>query len=863
VTAAKARNVYAALLWAYPAAFRDEYARELSLAFADRYRDARSRWEAAQVWVQAVGGILREAPREHWEETMLDMRYALRMLRKNAGASAAAIAVLGLGIGSATLVFSLANGLLLRPLPYPQADRIVAVDEYSPTDANEAGTVNFRNYVDFRERTRLLADIGVYNAGNTTILRDGAAETVRGALVNEGVFRVLGVQPVAGRLLEREDCVPGAARVAVIGEEFWKERYGADAAAVGKTLESTNASFRIVGVMPAGFHFPDRADLWFPLRTDPAAANRTDYNRRAVARLRPGATAASASAELESMLQQIHRENPAVSNGWHARAIPLRDDVTAEYRKTVMALLVAAGFLLLIACANVGHLLLVRASARRQEMAVRAAIGASRSRLARQLAAESLTLGALGGVLGMGLAYLGTPALLQLIPVELPRWMSFRVDLRVLAFAAAVAMATALTTGLAPILGSTGGDLTAALKEGGRGGSTGRRQRWMRQALVAVEAALSVALLIGAGLTLRSFRALATESLGYAPENVLSLTITYADRAYPDGPKAKALIDRLRTEIGALPGVLSAGATTGRALDANWTRIFTIEGRPVPLKDMPFVPHMAVSPGYFRTLRLPLEEGRDFTEADFDAHVMIVSRSFARRHWPGEDAIGKRVRFGPPKSSEPWQTVVGVVADAKVRGLKETDRDAVYLAYNPDVTPNALVVRTAGDPLRMAAAVRERIAGVDRGIAVGRMLSLEQIRDQVSWRERFFAVLVTCFTGIALVLAAVGFYAVMAYAVWLERHEIGIRMALGASPWQVVRQVAGNGLRLAAVGLCGGAALGLGLTRLLQSQLYEVSAMDATAWAAAIAVFAAAAAVATVEPARRAARIDPVAALRE
>lgn len=628
-----------------------------------------------------------------------------------------------------------ANGLLLRPLPYPQPDRVVAVEEYSHKDPNEKGTVSFPNYVDFRARMRLLEELGVYDTGEMSILGQGAAERVSGALVSDGVFRALGVAPSLGRAFTREDCLPNGPKVVVISGEFWERRYGRDPNIAGKSLDTANARYTIIGVMPAGFHFPARAEMWFPLQMDPAKSPRTDYFLGAIARLKPGVSVEQASTELQAMLEQIHRENPAANNGWGARATPIRDSVAGSYRRAVITLLVAVGFLLLIACANVSNLLLVKASGRVREMAVRAALGATRTRLIRQLVSESILLGAAGGVLGVLLAYLGIPALLSIIPVELPRWMDFSVDHRVLGFALALSLLTSIGFGIAPALGSSGGDLTSALKEAGRGGTAGVRQKLLRHGLVVAEVALSVTLLVGAGLMIRSFVALRTQSLGYHPENVLSLSIDYPEKRYPDGPPARALIDRLTREVASLPGVTSTAFTTEPPLQSGWTRIFTIEGRPVPLQDMPFVRHLVVAPGYFQTLGIPLVQGRDFTPADYDApHILIVAQEFARKHWPHESALGKRVRFGPPKNNEPWHTVVGVAADSKQGHLKGEDTASVYLPYSPDVTPHSLIVRTSGDPLQLVKAIRGRIAATDRDIATSRVFTLEQIRDRVACR---------------------------------------------------------------------------------------------------------------------------------
>jgi putative ABC transport system permease protein len=792
-----------------------------------------------------------------------DITYAFRVLRKDAGAAGAAAAVLALGIGSATLVFSLANGLLLRPLPYPRADRLVALEEYSPTDPNPSRTVNFLNYLDFRSRTRLLSDLALYDAGESTLVERGSASHITVTLTTDGLFAVLGVAPVLGRTFTWDDCLPTASRTAVISDDFWRDHYGRDPSVIGKFLETANARFRILGVMPPGFHFPDRSDAWFAWRPDPATVRRTDYERSAVARLKDGVSVQAATADLESMLRQIHGENPAVNNGWHIRAIPLRDAFTHDYHQAVVTLLIAVGFLLLIACANVGHLLLVRASARSRELAVRVAIGASYGRLLRQLAAESLVLSSVGGVVGALLAFVGTPALLSLIPIDLPLWMNFSLDRRVLLFALTLSLLTALVSGVAPLAGLFGADLMQPLKAGARGGSSSLRQKFLRRSLVVAEVALSVALLIGAGLMIRSFRALHTQALGYAPQHVLSFIVDYPDRSYP-GAKGRALLDHLTRSIVALPGVVSAAAATQPPLETSWTRYFTVEGRPVPLKDMPFVTHTIVTPGYFRTLELPLLQGRDFIDADYDGPpVVIVSQGFARRHWPGESAIGKRLRFGPPKNNEPWYTVVGVAADSKQRNLQQDDDAGVYLAYRGNVAPSAFAVRTSGDPRLLTPAIRATIHAIDPAIVVSHVLSLEQIRDRVSWRERFFAILVTGFTAIALLLATVGLYAMLSYVVSLQRHEIGIRIAVGAAPADIWLLVVRQGFGLTVAGLLAGAVSALGLTRFLRSQLFHVSPLDPLSWVAAIGFLLAVALLAALVPARRAMRVDPVIALRQ
>ena len=577
-----ALRVYRGFLLLYPADFREEYGHELCLVFADRWREQRSLASLFLIWLNALIGILNEAPKEHYHMLVQDLRYALRVLVKDRGVTAAAIAILALGIGSTTVVFSLANGLLLRPLPYYQPERIVAVREQSPKDPRESEAINFPNYLDMRARTRLLEDIGVYDGRAVTLRGEGAAERVPAVGVSDGIFRVLGVTPILGRgFTAAEDRFHGP-KVVILSEELWQRRYGRDPNIVGKTLDAEGERYTIVGVMPLDFHFPGRSDIWLPLQLDPSQARRTDYFLSGVARLKPGVTVEQATSELESMLEQIHRENPESNNEWRALATGYREYLSGPYLESLVTLLVAVGLLLAIACANVSNLLLVKASSRTREMAVRTALGATRPRLIRLLVSESVILGLAGGVLGVLLAYLGIPALLSLIPVDLPLWMNFSIDQRVLAFALGVCFITSIAFGIAPAFAASGVDLNKALKEGGRGSGGSLRQKLLRNGLVVAEIAISVTLLAGAGLMIRSFLALRTQSLGYQPANVLSLQVAYPEKRYPDGAPARTLLRRLTDEVSSANGVTSVAFSSGVPLDDGWGRTYTIEGRPLP-----------------------------------------------------------------------------------------------------------------------------------------------------------------------------------------------------------------------------------------------------------------------------------------
>jgi putative ABC transport system permease protein len=857
-------RLYRGFLRLYPADFREEYGHELCLVFQDRWREQRTLAALFLVWLNAIFGILSEAPKEHYHMLVQDIRYAFRVLGKDRGVTAAAIAILALGIGSSTVVFSLANGVLIRPLPYFQPRRIVAVREYNPQDPRESGQINFPNYADMRARTRLLEDIGVYENGAVTLRGNGLAERIPAAGVSDGIFRILGVTPLLGRGFTAEEARFNGPQVVILSEELWQRRYRSDPNIVGKALDADDKTHMIVGVMPGDFHFPDRSELWFPMQMDLRAARRSDYFLHAVGRLKPGVTVEQATSELESMLEQIHRENPTSNNGWKARAIDYRESLSGSYREALLALLVAVGLLLTLACANVSNLLLVKASSRTREMAVRTALGATRPRLIRLLVSESVILGLGGGVLGVVLAYLGVPALLSLIPVELPLWMNFAIDERVLAFALGVCFVTSIAFGIAPALAASGVDITKALKEGGRGSGASLRQKLLRNGLVVAEIAISVTLLAGAGLMVRSFIALRMQNLGYQPERVLTTRVAYPEKRYQDGAPAHVLLRRLTDDISSLKGVTSMAFSSGVPLNDGWGRIYTIEGRPVPLNEMPIINHIVITPGYFRTLGIPLITGRDFTEADFGApNLVIVSNSFAKEHWPHESAIGKRMRFGPPKNDEPWHTVVGVAADSRHGQLKGEDRANVYLPYNADITPSNLLVRTTGDPRKLAKAIQGRIAGVDGDIALTRIYTLEQIIDRVAWQDRFWTVLLTVFSLLALLLAAVGLYAVLSYTVSLNKREIGIRVALGASASSIRGFVMRQGMALTGAGLVLGILAALALTRLLKSLLYETSPMDPATYLTAPVILMLVAWLAAFLPTRRAIRVDPVDALRQ
>ncbi len=867
--ATAALRAYRGLMFLYPKEFRGEYARELCLAFDDRCRAARSAFQIFAIWIHSAVGVFTDAPKEHIHVIIQDLRHALRLMRKDLVVTLTAIAILTLGIGSTTIVFSLANGLLVRPLPYPHTDRIVYIEETNTSPGAFADSIAFPNYLDMRARTRLLDDIALYNERLATIRGEGlSAERVPAADVSDGLFRVLGVAPLLGRTFTREEDLPNGPKVVVIGEDLWRRRFGADPNIVGRVINMVSTHTQIIGVMPSSFCFPNRAVAWLPLQLSPKDSTRTSHYLLGIARLKSGVSIEQADAELQSLMEQINRENPVTSYGNSAHALPIRDVLAGSYRLEVITLLGAVGFLLLIACANITNLLLVKATARAREMAVRTALGATRTRLIRQLITESILLGAIGGAAGLALTYAGLPALLRLIPIDLPTWMNFSIDRRVLIFVTAISLFTSIFFGIAPAFGISRVDTSNALRDSSRGSTSGRGRRIFRNALVVGEVALSFVLLAGAGLMIRSFLALRHQSLGYDTDHTLTMYMAVPSAAYPQGPKSTALNQLVHDQLASLPGVSDVAFASGIPLEINWGRSLTVEGFPVlALQDAPMINHTQTTPGYFRALGIPILEGRDFTEDDYNnpraaIPVTIIDQRLAKNYWPHSSALGKRIRFGPPADNEPWHTIVGVVAAVKNQRLANSPRWDAYLPYPKDTVGDGIVIRTSGDPAQLISAARARMKDINPDIALSAVYTMQQILDRSSWQERFFAVLFAVFATLAMLLVAVGLYGVLAYTVSLRTGEIGIRMALGATAARVQSMILKQGLALVITGLAIGAITATALTRLLSTQLYNVKSTDPFTFTAVAALLSAVALAACYLPSRRAMQVDPIVCLR-
>ncbi|HEX8501292.1 MAG TPA: ABC transporter permease [Pyrinomonadaceae bacterium] len=831
--------------------------------------------EARRAALVSFGGVerVKEESRDvrgfrFFEELWQDLRFGVRALRKQPGFSLVVVLTLAIGIGANSTIFSFANGVLLRPLPYADPESLVALDETSPKRNVTSMGVSFPNFLDWRAQNRVFEDIAAYTEGTYTLVGGGEPEQIRGAGVSSGLFEILGVTPALGRTITPEEDRPGSETVVILSHGLWQRRFGSEPGAVGRTISVNNRPHTVVGVMPPGFKFPEVADLWVPLALDTQKWTRNDHGLGAIARLKPGVSLGQAAAEMEAIALRVEEQNPVTNEGLSVSVTNLRAGLVGGYRQSILILLGVVGFVLLIACVNVANLLLARASSRRREVSIRVALGAGRWRIFRQLITESLVLSAAGGALGLILALWGLQLLLTAVPVELPFWMKFDLDGRVLAFTAAVSLLTGIVFGAAPALQASKVDLNASLKEGGRSDAhAGAGMRRLRGLLVVGEVALSLVLLVGAGLMMRSFLRLQQVDVGVNPANVLTMSVPLPSARYREPERRSAFFQQLVERVGALPGVREVGAVSNLPLSGSrWGRSLTVEGRAaLSVGAAPVINHCVVTPGYFRAMGIPVLAGRDIAEADAkDApKVTVVDERLAREYWPGESPLGKRVRFGPPESNEPWHTVVGVVGGVRHERPDAATRMSVYVPYQQiPVREMTLAVRTGGDPAGLAVAVRSQVRGLDPDQPVTDVRTMGEVITSAIWQPRLHAILFGVFAAVALALASVGIYGVMSYAVTQRTHEIGIRIALGAKPRDILRLVVGHGLALTLVGIALGAASAFALTRVMTSLLFEVSPADPATFAANVALLTAVSLVACYIPARRATRVDPLVALR-
>ncbi|MDQ3687468.1 MAG: ABC transporter permease [Acidobacteriota bacterium] len=795
-----------------------------------------------------------------------DLRYGLRTLLAKPGFTLVAIITLALGIGATSTIFSFVNGILLRPLPYEDAERLVLLDETAPKRGVTSMGVSFPNFVDWREQNQVFAGIAAYDDRSFALTGGGEPEQLSGGIVSHNTFEILGVTPMLGRTFRPEEDGPDQSDVVILSHGLWERRFGANSGIIGQKIVVNNRARTVIGVMPLGFKFPETAELWIPLTPEVKNWTRNDHGISAVGRLKLSVSLEQAQADINAVARGIEEQHPVTNEGMGVNLIPLRDGLVGDFRKALLLLLGVVGLVLMIACANVANLLLARASARQREIAVRAALGASRWRVFRQLLTESFLLGASGGVLGLVLALWGLDLLLAAIPVDLPFWMKFNLDWRVLGFAAGTALLTSLIFGVAPALQAARIDLNETLKEGGRGGAGAGPHR-LRRALVVAEVALSLILLIGAGLMAQSFLRLQQVNPGLNAENVLTLRVALPSAKYDAPEKRQDFFKQLLERTRALPGVESAGAISYLPLSGGgWGRSITIEDHPVlSVGQAPAINHCVITPNYFRAMGITLLAGRDFTDVDArDAlKVTIIDERLAREYWPNENPLGKRVRFGPPEDNEPWHTIVGVVGEVKHESLNLTQRKSVYLPHaQVSIGGMALAVRTRANPESLAAAVREQVRELDPNQPVTAVRTMSEVVSRSVWQPRLYTILFGVFAGVALLLASVGIYGVMSYAVSQRTREIGIRMALGAQRGDVLRLVIRQGMWLVLIGVGIGVLASLLLTGLMQSLLFGVGATDPVTFAGVAVLLAAAALIACYIPARRATKVDPMVALR-
>ncbi len=798
-----------------------------------------------------------------------DVRFAARVLLKSPAFTGIALLALVLGIGANTAIFSVVNAVLLRPMPFPDPDHLVMVSEASPRTGKN-NVANPQNFADWEKRNRSFEKLAAYVPFQMTmsITGEGVPEEIPGNVVTREFFPILGVQPVLGRnFLPEEDVAGNRNNVALITDGLWRRRYGADPKIIGRNLIVRGAPTTVVGVLPASFRFPEvKADMWLLMHIN-AQAERHGRFMAPIARLKPGVTIAQAQADMNIIAARLAEEYPAFDTKWGVSVVSMREQFTGELKTPLLVLLGAVGLVLLIACANVANLMLMRSSSRQREMAIRTSLGATRARIIRQLLIESGILGAAGGILGLIFAVWAKDLLLAMLPesMSVAKVNNIAIDGNVLAFTLVLSVATALLFGLLPALRASRPDLGDTLKEGGRAVSASLSRNRMRAALVASEMAIALMLLIGAGLLIKSFIRLENVAPGFEPDRILSLRIGLNGARYSNDQQRVAGFEEIIRRVEQVPGVKSVGSIQFAPLSGLRSATgFWLANRPVPKHgDEPVTGVSIVTPGYFATMGIPLIKGRFLTPGDRagSPQVTVISETLARRYFPEVDPIGQRlfVQWG---KQTPYE-IVGVTGDVKHAGL---DKEADPNVYFPDAQePNGggtIVIRATTDPMKLASVVQQVIHGYDKDQAIADIQPLDTYLSKSVARPRFQSVLLGCFAGLALLLAAIGIFGVISYSVAQRTHEIGIRVALGARREQVLRLVVGQGLVLALIGTAGGLAGALALTRYLRTLLFDVSPTDPLTFIGVPLVLCVVALAASYLPARRAMKIDPMQALR-
>ncbi len=842
--------------------------------------------EARYAALRAMDGIeqrkeeCRDARKvSYLQDLTRDVRYGVRTLRRNLSLTVVAVLTLALGIGATTAIFSLANTVLLRPLPFPDPDRLVLLQESMPKIVPGKFDISAPDVADFQSLNHVFQEMGAFQSGKVDLTSAGAPLRIDAANVSASLFRTLGVQPALGRAFEDSEDPPGH-NVAVLSYALWQGRYGGDPAILGKTVYLDRQPYSVIGVMPRHFEFPPEgmthfptAQIWTPIALTPAdlAEHGDNYNTGVVGRLKPGISLAAANADVMVAAHQIQQRyypsEPGMDYSLEASVTPLSEFLVGNTKPLLWLLLGAVGLLLMIACANVANLLLARGAERQKEIAVRVALGAARRRLVRQLLVESTVLALVGGGFGLLAAYGGVKLLARLAAPVLPRVSELTLDWHVLVFAVAISVLCGLLFGTAPALAVTRSAFHDALKESGRGASSGRVQRRVRDLFVVAQMAMALVLVTGSGLLVRSLVRARSTDPGFRPENLVAISITVPATQYRTETQVQSFYDRVLAATRALPGVTTATTSNDTPLNSTWNHTFTVEGHET--KQLPFSWHTLVGSGYFDALHIPLVRGRFFSAAEMQnpGHALIISEGMAKHYMGGEDPIGKRVKWGGSSNNNPWYTVVGVVGDLKQGPLDVETKPHTFEPFaqvcqgTRMCNARFLFVRSTRPAKEIAGEIRKIVQSVDPEQPLGPVLPMNEVITRSLAPRRFNTFLLGLFGASALLLAAIGTYGVLSYNVARQQRELGIRMALGARSREILAMVIGKGLRLALLALSIGLVASLALTRVMKTLLFEVSATDPGTFAGVTAIFLAVALLACWIPGRRATRVDPMSAL--
>jgi putative ABC transport system permease protein len=800
-------------------------------------------------------------------ETLLkDIRYGIRSLTKRPGFFAVAVITLALGIGANTAMFTTVNAVVLRPLSYPDSEKLVMFDGINPRLGITDSNMSVPDFADWQSQSQSFEQMAGFVSGGSLLSSGEETERVRASGVTADFFPLMRMNAMMGRALRPDDAQKGHDSFVVLSYGLWQRRFGSDVNAVGRTVTFAGESAVIVGIMPPGFDYPEQSELWWPFSLDPAAERRDNRYLNVIARLKPDTTVQQAQADMDTINQRLAQTYSETNSGSSVKVTNLRERLVGNMRTSLLILLGAVAFVLLIACANVANLTLARATARQKEIAVRTALGASRLRIIRQLLTESVLLSLIGGALGLGLSVWLTRLLIAISPANSPRFDEIRMDSRVFIFTLGVTVLTGLVFGLAPALQTSRTDLNDSLKESGRRGSGGERHNRLGGLLIVSEIALSFMLLVGAGLLVKSFMRLRDVSPGFNPGNVLTMRLSATPGKYPQGEPRAQLFRQAIEHVKSVPGVVSAGAVLSLPLGGdtfNVGRGYLREGRPATPEESGNASYLVITPDYFRTMQIPLSAGRAFTDQDNNQSpkVAIVNQTMARQLWPGENPIGRRIIIW--RDEKFAREIVGVVGDTKA--ALDTEAEAqMYVPYAQDAIWGSLTlaIRTSSDPASLAPSVRNGIRALDKTLPVYNVKTMDDVLVTDVAPRRSSMLLFSTFAVVALLLSMIGIYGVTAYYVTQRTHEIGIRMALGAQLRDVLTLVLKRGVILALIGIAVGLAGALALTRLMSSLLFGVKPVDVVTFAAVSLCLMAVAVIACYLPARRATKVDPLIALR-